>query len=146
MTLFVASRPISVQSIKLVKRLANHVICEVFQFQFDQIGDTFFYRITQESLEKRLKSAETRADEAEKEKGQLEVESGELRERAATLDSELNKVKAETSIKITEYKRSASQGQDTSNEIYMRQLQEKETELETIQVKRFTYVPINEYT
>ena len=85
----------------------------------------------------RLKSAEERADEATKEKGDLEVESGELRERAATLDSELNKVKAEASIKITEYKRSASQGQDTSNEIYQRQLAEKETELETIQVRLF---------
>ena len=45
-------------------------------------------------------------------------------------------MKAEASIKITEYKRSASQGQDTSNEIYARQLAEKEAEFETIQVHR----------
>ena len=44
------------------------------------------------AMQNRLKSAETRADEAEKEKDELETESGELRERAATLDSELNKV------------------------------------------------------
>ena len=43
-------------------------------------------------MQNRLKSAETRADEAEKQKDDLETESGELRERAATLDSELNKV------------------------------------------------------
>ena len=44
------------------------------------------------AMQNRLKSAETRADEAEKQKDDLETESGELRERAATLDSELNKV------------------------------------------------------
>ena len=43
-------------------------------------------------MQNRLKSAESRADEAEKQKDELETESGELRERAATLDSELNKV------------------------------------------------------
>merc|ERR1711990_269340 len=67
--------------------------------------------------------------------GELEQDSTELRQRAATLSDELEKVKAESSIKISEYKRSASQGMDTSNEIYQRQLAEKETELETIQVR-----------
>ena len=87
------------------------------------------------TLQNRVKSAETRADEYESEKAELEQDSTELRQRAATLSDELEKVKAESSIKISEYKRSASQGMDTSNEIYQKQLADKEVELETIQVK-----------
>lgn len=86
------------------------------------------------TLQNRVKSAESRADEYESEKAELEQDSTELRQRAATLSDELEKVKAESSIKISEYKRSASQGMDTSNEIYQKQLADKEVELETIQV------------
>ena len=61
------------------------------------------------TLQNRVKSAESRADEYESEKAELEQDSTELRQRAATLSDELEKVKAESSIKISEYKRSASQ-------------------------------------
>ena len=87
-----------------------------------------------------MKSAESRADEYESEKAELEQDSTELRQRAATLSDELEKVKAESSIKISEYKRSASQGMDTSNEIYQKQLADKEVELETIQVKYNSFI------
>ena len=77
-------------------------------------------------------SAEFKLETSSSKSEDLEAESLELRARAETLNDELNKVRAESKIKVTEYKRQASAGNDNLTEILQAELADKEQELETL--------------
>merc|ERR1711937_613421 len=69
------------------------------------------------------------------EKSELEAESIELRSRAETLNDDLQRARSESRIKVNDYKRQASLAGENTADIFQRQLAEKETELETLNVR-----------
>mgnify|MGYP000319487807 CR=1 FL=1 len=85
-----------------------------------------------EKLEHRAETAESKLSKISTQNSSLEAESAFLRTRAQTLEGDLTRARAESGIKVAEYKRQASHGAESSAEIFQRQLAEKEAELETL--------------
>ena len=85
-----------------------------------------------DKLEARALSAEEKLAKVSSQKTELETESSELRQRAESLSEELTRTRTESKIKVAEYKRQSSAAGESSTELFMRQLAERDTELETL--------------